>query len=57
MGVIGKDFKFKKVKNFLTKSETNILRDYTILKHRTNIKSFDDSSNVLDTMFYGDPVM
>tara|TARA_R100001015_G_C4622442_1_gene179882 strand:+ start:1177 stop:1731 length:555 start_codon:yes stop_codon:yes gene_type:complete len=57
MGVIGKDFKFKKVKNFLTKSETNILKDYTIMKHRTNITSFDDSSNVLDTKFYGDPVM
>jgi len=57
MGVIGKDFKFKKVKNFLTKSETNILKDYTIMKHRTNITSFDSSSNVLDTKFYGDPVM
>ena len=58
MGIIGKDFKFKLVKNFLSKDEISLLGHYCEIKHITNIDSFDfNQSNVCDTHFYGDPVM
>ena len=57
MGIIRKDFKFKKVENFLTKEETNLLKKYSVIKHRTNTTSFDYSSDTADTMFYADPIM
>ena len=57
MGTI-KDFKYKLIKNFLTKEEINLLKDYCRIKHRTNINSFDFHQNDNgDTYFYGDPVM
>ena len=57
MGIIGKDFKYKIVKNFLSQDEIDILSIYCEIKHRTNIKNFDlKQSNNADTFFYGDPV-
>ena len=55
---IRKDFKYKIIKNFLTQEETNLLRDYTILRIRhddTNAQS--NKPGVVDLNFYGDPIM
>jgi hypothetical protein len=53
-----KDFKYKLIKNFLTKEETNLLKDYCRIKHRINLSNFDFRQNDNgDTFFYGDPVM
>ena len=58
MGTIGKDFKYKIVKNFLSKDEKDILGFYCEIKHRTNMNSFDSQQNDnSDTFFYGDPIM
>jgi len=52
---IGKDFKYKLVKNFITKDEVDLFGIYAEIKHKTNFTSFDlKQSNVGDTMFYGD---
>tara|TARA_R110000751_G_scaffold221575_1_gene323992 strand:- start:360 stop:914 length:555 start_codon:yes stop_codon:yes gene_type:complete len=57
MGSIGKDFKYKVIKNFLSKDEINILTIYCEIRHRTNLTNFDFiQSNVGDTMYYGDPI-
>ena len=56
MGVIGKDFKFKIIKNFLSQDEIDLLSIYCEVKHRTNQKYFDTKmNNNADTYFYGDP--
>jgi hypothetical protein len=53
-----KDFKYKLVKNFLTKEEIKLLTDYCRIKHRINDYSFDFEQNDNgDTFFYGDPLM
>mgnify|MGYP003116666689 CR=1 FL=1 len=41
--MIGKDFKYKVVKNFLTKEERVLLKTYTLLSTRHNQSNFDDS--------------
>lgn len=53
------NFKFKKIKNFFTESETSILKDYCKIKHMENRDSFDYSalSNNNDTFFYDDELM
>jgi len=51
-----KDFKYKLIKNFLTKEEIKLLLDYCRIKHRLNFTFFDDSNNA-NTYFYGDPLM
>jgi len=57
MGTI-KDFKYKLIKNFLTKEEIKLLTDYCRMKHRLNFNSFDLSmSNNADTYFYADILM
>jgi len=57
MGTI-KNFKYKLIKNFLTKEEVKLLTDYCRIKHRLNFDSFDFvQNNNGDTMFYGDPLM
>jgi hypothetical protein len=57
MGTI-KDFKYKLIKNFLSKEETKLLTNYCRIRHRTNKDSFDFSkNNNADTYFYGDPIM
>tara|TARA_R100001509_G_scaffold98585_1_gene57565 strand:+ start:1096 stop:1647 length:552 start_codon:yes stop_codon:yes gene_type:complete len=58
MGIIGKDFDYKLIKNFLSEDEINILSCYCEMRHRTNLTNFDlDQSCVGDTYFYGDPLM
>jgi len=58
MGIIGKDFKYKKIVNFLTKEEISLLKNYCLIKHQTNLDSFDTlQSDTGDTYFYGDPTM
>jgi hypothetical protein len=58
MGTIGKDFKYKIIKNFLSINEINLLSHYCEMKHRTNLNYFDfNQSNLGDTYFYGDPTM
>ena len=58
MGIIGKDFKFKKINNFLTKEEMNLLQNYCEIVHRINETNFDhNQNNNGDTCFYGDPIM
>ena len=53
-----KNFKYKLIKNFLTKEEINLLKDYCRIKHRINFNSFDfTQNNNGDTYFYGDPIM
>jgi hypothetical protein len=57
MGSI-KDLKYKIVKNFLTKEERVLLKDYCRIKHRINFESFDSHQNDNgDTFFYGDALM
>ena len=57
MGVIGKNFKYKVIKNFLSKDEIQLLFIYCEMKHRTNSTNFDfEMSNVADTRYYGDPL-
>jgi hypothetical protein len=58
MGIIGKDFSFKKIVNFLTKEEINLLKDYCEIKHITNKNDFDMFQvPTKDTSIYGDPIM
>jgi hypothetical protein len=57
MGTI-KEFKYKLIKNFLTKEEVNLLGNYCCLIHKLNDKNFDfGQNNNGDTYFYGDPIM
>ncbi len=56
--IIGKDFLYKKIKGILTFNEIVLLKDYCILKHKTNQKNFDNfQNNNGDSMFYGDALM
>ena len=59
---IGKDFKYKLLKNFLTKEEVSLLRDYTILTFRHNEKYFvptkvNEDSGVPNLSIVADPIM
>jgi hypothetical protein len=57
MGTI-KDFKYKLIKNFLTKEEIKLLTTYCKIKHVVNFDNFDFSQNDNgDTFFYGDALM
>jgi hypothetical protein len=58
MAGLENNFKYKVIKNFLTKDERLLLLDYTRIRHRINIESFDFvQNNNGDTSFYGDPLM
>lgn len=53
-----KDFKYKKINNFLNSFETNVLKDYCRIRHRLNKSLFDTvQSNNFDTGIYADPLM
>jgi hypothetical protein len=55
--MIGKDFKYKLVKNFLTQEEINLTNKYFKMKHRLNFNSFDEAqmaSSTCDSYWYGD---
>jgi hypothetical protein len=53
------DFKYKVIKNFLTKAETSLLKDYSILTIRHNEEYFDlgQSSSVPNLCMFSDPIM
>lgn len=52
-----KDFKYKKIKNFLSTEEVELLKNYTRIQQRVNFKNFDfELGNNADTVSYGDPV-
>ena len=58
MGIIGKDFQYKVIKNFLSPEEIKLLSNYCEIKHRTNLYHFDNvQSNIMDTAFKNDSVM
>ena len=44
MGEIGKDFKYKLVKNFISKEEVGLLAPYCEIKHRSNFEEFDNEA-------------
>lgn len=55
-----KHFRYKIVKNFLTKEEIELLKRYMEISHRLNDSSFDDCDNMrslAETGFYGQPIM
>ena len=59
MGIIGKDFKYKIVKNFLDNNEIDLAKKYFIMKHRTNSSNFDENQlagSTYDSYWYGDPL-
>lgn len=52
-----KDFKYKIIKNFLSKEEINLLDKYCNFAHLNNTNNFDSvQSNNYDTFFYTDPM-
>ena len=57
MGTIGKDFKYKIIKNFLSNDEINLLKEFCKIRHRLNIDFKDPKVETLDTGFYADPIM
>ena len=60
MGIIGKDFNYLIVPNFLHKEEITLLNQYCEIIHRTNTKNFDISekcptgTDTCDTFAHGD---
>lgn len=52
MGVIGKDFLYKKIKNFLTKEELELFKQYTEIKHRLYLLDPYQESETLHTTWY-----
>jgi len=58
MDVIKKDYKFKKVSNFLSQDEIELLTRYTQMFHRHNTTDFDFIQNLNgDTMLYSDQII
>lgn len=57
MGIIGKDFKYKLIKNFLIEKEIKLLKEYCIIKHRLFFQNPDQNKQLWTTHFYGDPIM
>jgi hypothetical protein len=56
MGSI-KDFKYKKINNFISGNELDLIRVYLEVRHRNNYVHFDwVQSNNFDTGIYGDPL-
>lgn len=57
MGTLN-NFKSKIIKNFLSKEELKLIKEYCVMKHRTNFFYFDDIQSVnRDTGFYADTLM
>ena len=57
MGTI-RQLKYKIVKNFLDKKEIELFTTYSLLRHKNNFDSFDNSppNNNCDSFFYTDPL-
>jgi len=59
MGIIGKDFKYKKVKGFLDKNLLPLFSEYCKTKHKNNFGPTSTFCNQTDfeSFFYADPLM
>jgi hypothetical protein len=60
MGTLKKDFKYKIIKNFLSKDEINVCKNYLNLRHRINFDDFDEqqmNSTTSDSYWYADPLV
>jgi|TARA_R100000149_G_C5856713_1_gene123792 hypothetical protein len=57
MGKLGKDFKYKIIKNFLQADELELLQKYVKILHRTEAQFKDVERDTLDTSIYGDTIM
>ena len=57
MGKLGKDFKYKIIKNFLSKDELELLQKYVKVLHRVEDQHKDMSRNNCDTSIYADITM
>ena len=61
LGIIGKDFKYKIIDNFLSEEELQLLKLYCFFKHRSNQSQFDnttsDTACNADTYFGNDYLM
>tara|TARA_R110000803_G_scaffold8761_1_gene28197 strand:+ start:2088 stop:2639 length:552 start_codon:yes stop_codon:yes gene_type:complete len=59
MGIIGIDFKYKKIENFLSKDEVDICNLYCEIKHRVNTTNFEEGNPISlpASFFHGDPLM
>ena len=60
MDQIRKHFRYKLVKNVLTKEELELLKTYMVISHRLNDFSFEDKNGFMkaaETGFYGQPIM
>ena len=62
MGIIGKDFNYIIVKDFLQKEEIALFNQYCEIMHRTNTKQFGlekgapVGDDIGDTCCHGDPI-
>ena len=54
-----KNLKYKKIKNFLSADELNLLTTYCKMRHRTNFKNFEETgpNANCDSSFYADCLM
>jgi len=57
MGELGKDFKYKIIKNFLSADELELLKTYTKILHRIEHNEKDMSRDTCDTAIYADTIM
>ena len=56
MGIIMKKFKYKIVKNFLSKDEVELLKIWMEITHRNNQNFFCPYVDTADTFFYGNSI-
>ena len=57
MGELGKDFKYKIIKNFLSADELELLKTYTKILHRLEHNEKDMNRDTCDTAIYADTIM
>lgn len=57
MGIIGKDYKFKLIRNYVSQETLNILTNYCFIKHQNNQSNFEPSNDNFVTWQYVDPIM
>jgi hypothetical protein len=57
MGKLGKDFKYKIIKNFLSNDELELLQKYVKILHRIDNINKDMGRDTCDTAIYADTIM
>jgi len=57
MGTLGQDFKYKIIKNFLSKDELELLQKYVKILHRIEDSNKDFARDTCDTAIYADTIM